>query len=89
MSAAWHERLQQVDTGWLDMGFSLPLLDSGRARRELDWSPTVDAVKVFREVVEGMRERASGPTPVLRRRTVPRTLRDLVTRGPAGQRDRP
>ena len=89
MSAAWHARLQQVDTGWLDMGFSLPLLDSGRARRELDWSPTVDAVSVFREVVEGMRERASGPTPVLRRRTVPGALRDLVTRGPVGQRDRP
>lgn len=89
MSAAWHARLQQVDTGWLDMGFALPLLDSGRARRELGWSPTVDAVSVFREMVEGMRERASGPTAVLRRRTVPRTLRDLVTRGPAGQRDRP
>ena len=89
MSAAWHTRLQQVDTGWLDMGFALPLLDSGRARRELDWSPTVDAVSVFREVVEGMRDRASGPTPVLRRRTVPRALRDLVSRGPAGQRDRP
>lgn len=89
VSLAWHARLQQVDTGWLDMGFSLPLLDSGRARRELDWSPTVDAVSVFREVVEGMRERASGPTPVLRRRTVPGALRDLVTRGPVGQRDRP
>jgi len=46
-------------------------------------------VNVFREVVEGMRERASGSTPVLRRRTVPGALRDLVTRGPVGQRDRP
>jgi len=89
MSLAWHARLQQVDTGWLDMGFALPLLDSGRARRELGWSPTVDAVSVFREVVEGMRKRASGPTPVLRRRTVTDALRDLVARGPVGRRDRP
>ena len=89
MSAAWHARLQQVDTGWLDMGFALPLLDCSRAARELGWSPTVDAVTVLREVVEGMRDAASGRTPVLRPRSVTRALRDLVRRGPVGQRERP
>jgi len=89
MSLAWHARLQQVDTGWLDMAFSLPLLDSSRARRELGWSPRVDAVTVLHEVLEGMRERASGGTAALRVRTVTGALRDAVTRGPVGQRDRP
>jgi UDP-glucose 4-epimerase len=89
MSLAWHARLQQVDTGWLDMAFALPLLDSSRARRELGWSPRVDAVTVLEEVLAGMRERASGDTAVLRLRTVAGALRDAVTRGPVGQRDRP
>jgi nucleoside-diphosphate-sugar epimerase len=89
MSAAWHLRLQQVDTGWLDMGFALPLLDSSRASRELGWAPRTDAITVLREVIEGMRERAVARTPVLRRRTVPRALRDFVRRGPVGERDRP
>jgi nucleoside-diphosphate-sugar epimerase len=89
MSAAWHARLQQVDTGWLDMGFALPMLDCTRASRELDWSPRVDAMTVLREVVDGMRDTASVRTPVLRRRTVLGALRDAVRRGPVGERDRP
>jgi nucleoside-diphosphate-sugar epimerase len=89
MSAAWHARLQQVDTGGLDMGFATPLLDSTRARRELGWAPRVDAVTVLSEVVAGMREAASGPTAVLRRRTVPRALRDLASRGPVHRRNEP
>ena len=68
MSLAWHARLQQVDAGWLDMAFALPLLDSSRARRELGWSPSVDAESVLREVLAGMRHGASGRTPVLRPR---------------------
>jgi hypothetical protein len=71
------------------MAFALPLLDSSRARRELGWSPRVDAVTVLHEVLAGMRERASGDTAVLRLRTVAGALRDAVTRGPVGQRDRP
>jgi nucleoside-diphosphate-sugar epimerase len=89
MSAAWHARLQQVDAGWLDLGFAVPLLDSTRARSELGWAPRVDAVTVLGEVLAGMREAASGTTPVLRRRTVPGAVRDLATRGPVGRRDRP
>lgn len=88
MSAAWHLRLQQVDPGWLDMAFALPLLDSGRARTELGWTPTHTAVETFAEVVDGMRTGASAPTPVLRPRTVPSALRDAVRHGTVGRRDR-
>jgi UDP-glucose 4-epimerase len=89
MSAAWQLRLQQVDTGWLDMAFALPLLDATRARTELGWSPTKDAVAVFREVVEGMRTAASGPTEVLRPRTVARAVGDALRHGHVGRRSRP
>jgi nucleoside-diphosphate-sugar epimerase len=89
MSLAWHARLQQVDTGWLDMGFAVPMLDTTRARRELEWTPRVDAEAVLREVLEGMRDRGSGGTPVLRPRSVAGAVRDLVTSGPVGRRSRP
>lgn len=88
-SAAWHARLQPVDTGWLDMAFALPLLDCSRAAEQLGWTPSRDGVAVLREVVEGMRDRASGATPVLRRRSVSGALRDFLARGPVGQRKRP
>jgi UDP-glucose 4-epimerase len=89
MSAAWHARLQQVDTGWLDMAFALPMLDCSRAMRELAWSPAVEATTVLDEVLAGMRDAAAGRTPVLRPRTVLAAVKDAVTRGPVGQRDRP
>lgn len=89
VSLSWHARLQQVDTGWLDLGFSVPLLDTSRARRELGWNPKVPATAVLAEVLSGMRHRASGDTPALRRRSVRGALRDFLARGPVDERDRP
>ena len=89
MSAAWHARLQPVDTGWLDMGFALPMLDSTRARTELGWAPGVAAEAVLQEVVDGMRSADSAGTPVLRPRSVPRGLLDALRRGAVGIRERP
>jgi nucleoside-diphosphate-sugar epimerase len=89
MSAAWHARLQQVDTGWLDLGFAVPLMDTGRAHRELGWSPSVAADAVFREVLAGMRDGAADRSPVLRPRTVLGQLRTALRRGPVSRRHRP
>ncbi|MDO0924158.1 NAD-dependent epimerase/dehydratase family protein [Streptomyces sp. TG1A-8] len=89
MSAAWHAHLQQVDTGWLDMGFALPTLDTTRARTELDWAPVKDGPQVLAEVIEGMKEAASGRTPVLRPRTVLGALGDSIRRGPVAVRRYP
>lgn len=89
MAGAWRARLQQVDPGWLDMGFALPLLDSSRASRELGWSPTVDAMTVFRETLAGMQDGAADETPVLRPRTVLGQLGRAVRRGPVSSRQRP
>jgi UDP-glucose 4-epimerase len=88
MSAAWHARLQQLDTGWLDMAYAVPLLDTSRAREELGWAPTVDGVAVLHEVLAGMRHGDADGTAVLRPRSVPETVRDFVTRGPVGIRNR-
>lgn len=88
VAASWHARLQQVDVGWLDMAFALPLLDCSRAHRELEWTPSHDAESVLREMLDGMRDRSSGDTPVLRRRAVPRAMADLFARGPVGRRHR-
>lgn len=89
VSAGWNLRLQQLDTGWVDMAFALPLLDSTRARTELGWLPTTDAAGVIREVIEGMRTAAAGPTEALRRRTVSGTVGDALRRGPVARRARP
>jgi UDP-glucose 4-epimerase len=89
MAGAWRAHLQQVDPGWLDLGFAVPLLDCGRAFRELGWTPTVDAMTVFREVLSGMRDTASDRTPVLRRRTVLGQARAMLRRGPVSERHQP
>jgi UDP-glucose 4-epimerase len=89
MALAWHARLQQVDPGWLDLGFAVPLLDTSRAERELEWSPSVDALTVLRETLSGIRESSADRTPALRGRTVLGQLGEVVRHGPVGQRQRP
>lgn len=89
VSASWHARLQQVDTGWIDLAFALPHLDAGRARSELGWAPAYDGRAVLHEVLAGMRGARSRATPVLR----PRRVRDAVAHawraGPVSSRHRP
>lgn len=89
MAGAWHARLQQVDPGWLDLAFALPLLDTSRAGTELGWSPTVDAVTVLSETLSGMRNASWDDTAALRPRSVVRQLRDAVRRGPVSSRQLP
>jgi UDP-glucose 4-epimerase len=88
-AAAWHARLQPVDPGWVDLAFAVPLLDTSRAASELGWTAATDAVTVLRETVEGMRSEVAGPTPVLRRRTVLRQVRDTLLHGPVTSRRQP
>jgi UDP-glucose 4-epimerase len=87
VAASWHAHVQPLDPGWIDLAFALPLLDSGRARRELGWEPAHDAASVFAEVVDGMTSAAAGPTPVLRRRTPVGALADALRSGPVSHRN--
>lgn len=86
VAASWHARLQRVSPGWIELAFSAPLLDAGRARRELDWKPQVDAQGALREAIAGMAGAAAADSPVLRRRTVPDQAVELIRRGPITRR---
>jgi UDP-glucose 4-epimerase len=74
-------RLQPSEPGWVDMGLGVPLMDSGRARRELGWAPQYSAEDAFRELFEGLREGAGHSTPPLDPRAGgPLRAREFVTR---------
>ena len=88
-SLAWHARLQPLDPGWIDLAFAVPLMDTGRAREELDWRPTVDARSALAQAVAGMVEAAGTASPALRPRSVADQFRRLLRRGPVGSRKLP
>jgi UDP-glucose 4-epimerase len=62
---SWRLHLQPTPPSWVDMALGVPLLDSGRARRELGWEPRRSADEAFRELLDGIRERAGEETPPL------------------------
>jgi nucleoside-diphosphate-sugar epimerase len=89
VDVSWRVHLQPLDAGWIDLAFSVPLLDTGRARRELAWAPATDARQALAELIDGMQTKASTPSPVLRRRTPVDQLRSVLERGPLTRRQRP
>jgi len=58
-------RLQPTEPGWVDMGLSVPLMDTRRAREQLGWSPRHKAGEALLELLEGMRQGAGIDTPPL------------------------
>ena len=85
----WHARVQALDPGWIDLAFSVPLLNTNRARTELGWAPALDTREALRMTVQAMADRRGGPSPVLRVRSGLDQLRKLVTAGPLGNRRLP
>jgi nucleoside-diphosphate-sugar epimerase len=65
MAASWRLRLQPTPPGWLDMGLSVPLMDTTRAREELGWEPRHSSLQAVREVLSGIAEAEGEPTPPL------------------------
>jgi nucleoside-diphosphate-sugar epimerase len=79
-AATYALHLQPSEPGWLDMGLSVPLMDSGRARRELGWMPAHAATDTLAELLAGMRAGADLDTPPLARgTTAPARIRELLT----------
>jgi UDP-glucose 4-epimerase len=64
-AATWRLHLQPVSPGWLDLALQSPLLDAGRARAELGWSPRRSATETLEELLAGFREAAGADTPPL------------------------
>lgn len=81
LRAGFVTHMLPVHHGWVDLAFATPLLDSGRAQRELGWAPTVDGPEVLRETVRGMRERAHAASPPMRKRTTADRVRSFGRRG--------
>jgi UDP-glucose 4-epimerase len=79
-SATYRLRLQPSEPGWLDMGLAVPLMDTTRAREELDWKPSRGADDALLDLLAGMRERAGLDTPPLAADTGgPFRVRELLT----------
>jgi UDP-glucose 4-epimerase len=76
----WRARLQPTPPGWLDMGLSVPVMDTRRAREALGWTPVHTADEALNELLDGMRESAELPTPALSRSAGgPARMRELLT----------
>jgi UDP-glucose 4-epimerase len=65
VSATWQLRLQPTSPDWVDLLLDPPLLDSTRARQELDWIPTRTATEALVEFMAGVADGAGGVTPPL------------------------
>jgi UDP-glucose 4-epimerase len=80
VEATWKLRLQPTPPGWLDMALAVPLMDTGRAQRELGWSPTRSAGEALLELVDAMR-RGDGldTAPLAPGGSGPLRIRELLT----------
>ena len=65
MAATWRLRLQPTPPGWLDMGLSVPLMDTTRAHDVLGWEPSRSSLEAIRDVLSGIAEAEGEPTPPL------------------------
>lgn len=76
---AWKGRISAADAGWLDMATALPVMNPGRARRELGWQPRHDARSTVLDMLEGLVSRRG-------RETLPMRPHDVVFEGVPGNR---
>lgn len=62
VSAAWWLHAIPASPGLLDAVLRLPVMDTGRARHELGWTPRFDSTTALREFLRGLRTHAGGET---------------------------
>jgi UDP-glucose 4-epimerase len=77
----WRARLQHIDRGWLDLAFTVPLLNCSRARNELGWTPKWTSKDALADLVDGVARHAHAASPPLRKRSMLDLLRRDVTEG--------
>lgn len=63
--ASWRLHLQPVDPGWVRLVFHTPVIDAGRARRELGWQPRHSGHEAFAEGVAALADPPEPTTPAL------------------------
>ncbi len=89
VQAGWLARLQPLDQGWFDMAFSVPLLDTTRARSLLDWVPQHDSRHALAELIDGFTHHSATPSPVLSTRSFANSIRRDLSNGPITTRKVP
>ena len=65
LATSWRLRLQPTPPGWLDMGLSVPLMDTTRAHEVLGWEPRHSSLEAIRDVLAGIADAEGEPTPPL------------------------
>ena len=80
VDATWRLRLQPTPPGWLDLALGVPIMDVGRAREELGWTPTRTAGEALLELIDAMR-RGDGlqTAPLQPGNAGPLRIRELLT----------
>ncbi|MDP9383790.1 MAG: NAD-dependent epimerase/dehydratase family protein [Actinomycetota bacterium] len=79
-AATWKARLQPTPPGWVDLALGVPIMDTGRARTELGWTPKRTSQEALLELIDGMRESAGLDTPPLHPSAGgPLRVRELLT----------
>ncbi|WP_454049495.1 NAD-dependent epimerase/dehydratase family protein [Cellulomonas sp. Marseille-Q8402] len=68
LTAAWFARLAPIGPGWFDLGASVPVLDTGRAERELAFRPRHTGVQAMRQLLAGVVRGAGTASPPMRPR---------------------
>lgn len=74
---SWRLHLQPAPPGWLDLGLSVPIMSTARARELLRWKPSRPATEALVDLLAGLRSPEGFPTPPL----------DPETSGPARWRE--
>jgi nucleoside-diphosphate-sugar epimerase len=64
-AAAFRAHLIASEPGWFELARRSPLIDSGRARRELGWTPQRASFDALDDLAAGLREQVRGGTPAL------------------------
>jgi hypothetical protein len=71
------------------MAFSAPLLDTGRARTDLGWTPKWSSLDALADLGAGFRANGEAAGPVLQSRPAGEELRRDLTAGPLTTREIP
>ncbi|MCG5430861.1 NAD-dependent epimerase/dehydratase family protein [Mycobacterium sp. MYCO198283] len=65
VNVGWRLRLQPVEPGWVDLAFTVPLLDTTRARTVLGWAPRWSTADAIADLGLGFRKPAPAADPVM------------------------
>ena len=78
---SWRARLQHIDRGWIDLAFTVPLLDCSRARTDLGWTPKWTSTEALADLLEGVAQQTYTESAPLRQRSMLDLLRRDLTEG--------